>query len=98
MTGATRPLGDFTASNLVGPAHLSTNSRDVQIADFTNSLEVSVDARGDVAPRPDPPRRFRAAMSRDGAGSVSARDGSAEACRPIACQRGIVGNTRLRMR
>lgn len=44
-------LGDFTASNLVGPARLSTRSRDVQISDFTNSLEVSVD-RGDIGLRP----------------------------------------------
>jgi DUF4097 and DUF4098 domain-containing protein YvlB len=46
------PLGDFTASNLVGPIRLSTRSRDVQISDFTNSLEVTVDARGDIDLRP----------------------------------------------
>ena len=46
------PLGDFTASNLIGPVHLSTNSRDVRIAGFTNSLEVSVEARGDITLRP----------------------------------------------
>ena len=40
-------LGDFNASNLVGPVHLSTRSRDVQISDFTNALEVSVE-RGDI--------------------------------------------------
>ena len=44
-------LGDFTASNLVGPARFSTRSRDVQISDFTNSLEVSVD-RGHIELRP----------------------------------------------
>jgi DUF4097 and DUF4098 domain-containing protein YvlB len=44
-------LGDFSASNLVGPVHLSTRSRDVEISDFTNALEVSVD-RGDIELRP----------------------------------------------
>jgi DUF4097 and DUF4098 domain-containing protein YvlB len=44
-------LGDFTASNLVGPVHLSTKSRDVQISDFTNALDVQV-TRGDIELRP----------------------------------------------
>lgn len=44
-------LGDFTASNLVGPVRLSTRSRDVQISDFTNSMEISMD-RGDIDLRP----------------------------------------------
>jgi DUF4097 and DUF4098 domain-containing protein YvlB len=44
-------LGDLTASNLVGPVHLSTRSRDVQLSDFTNSLEVSLE-RGDIELRP----------------------------------------------
>jgi DUF4097 and DUF4098 domain-containing protein YvlB len=44
-------LGDFSASNLIGPIHLSTRSRDVEISDFTNALEVSVD-RGDIELRP----------------------------------------------
>jgi hypothetical protein len=44
-------LGDFTASNLVGPVHLSTKSRDVQISDFSNALEVQV-TRGDIELRP----------------------------------------------
>ncbi len=44
-------LGDFSASNLVGPIHLSTRSRDVEISDFTNALEISVD-RGDIDLRP----------------------------------------------
>jgi DUF4097 and DUF4098 domain-containing protein YvlB len=44
-------LGDFSASNLVGPIHLSTRARDVEISDFTNALEVSVD-RGDIDLRP----------------------------------------------
>ena len=48
------PLGTFNASNLVGPARLETRSRDVQISDFTNSLEVSVD-RGDIELRPSIP-------------------------------------------
>src|SRR5580692_759492 len=44
-------LGDFSASNLVGPIHLSTRSRDVEMSDFTNALEISVE-RGDIELRP----------------------------------------------
>jgi DUF4097 and DUF4098 domain-containing protein YvlB len=44
-------LGDFTATNLIGPVRLTTRSRDVHISDFTNSLEVSVE-RGDIELRP----------------------------------------------
>lgn len=44
-------LGDFTASNLVGPIHLSTRSRDIEISEFTNPIEISVD-RGDIDLRP----------------------------------------------
>jgi len=45
-------LGDFTASNLVGPVHLSGRSRDVTIGDFTNDLEVVIADRGDINLRP----------------------------------------------
>jgi DUF4097 and DUF4098 domain-containing protein YvlB len=48
------PLGTFNASHLVGPARLETRSRDVQIGEFTNTLEVSVD-RGDIELRPSLP-------------------------------------------
>ncbi len=44
-------LGDFTASNLVGPILLTGRSKDVQISDFTQALEISVD-RGDIEIRP----------------------------------------------
>ena len=44
-------LGQFNASNLVGPVRLSTRSRDIEIGDFTNSLEISLD-RGDIDLRP----------------------------------------------
>jgi DUF4097 and DUF4098 domain-containing protein YvlB len=44
-------LGDLTASNLVGPIHISCPSRDVRLTDFTNSLELSV-SRGDIELRP----------------------------------------------
>jgi DUF4097 and DUF4098 domain-containing protein YvlB len=43
--------GDIAASNLVGPVTLSTRSRDVQMSDFTNSMDVSID-RGDITLRP----------------------------------------------
>jgi DUF4097 and DUF4098 domain-containing protein YvlB len=48
------PLRNFNASNLVGPVHVQTRLRDVQISDFTNSLDVSVD-NGDIELRPAPP-------------------------------------------
>ena len=59
------PLGTFNASNLVGPARVETRSRDVQISDFTNSLEVSVD-RGDIELRPSLPVAKLQAHTRSG--------------------------------
>jgi len=44
-------LGEFSADNLVGPLRLSARSRDVQMSNFTQSLELSLD-RGDVSLRP----------------------------------------------
>ena len=40
-------LGDLTAKNLVGPVRLVTQSRDVHLEDFTDSLDLE-SARGDV--------------------------------------------------
>jgi DUF4097 and DUF4098 domain-containing protein YvlB len=40
-------LGDFTASNVSGPIHLSARSRDVQVTNFSGPLDVSVQ-RGDL--------------------------------------------------
>jgi DUF4097 and DUF4098 domain-containing protein YvlB len=48
------PLGNFNASNLVGPVHVQSHLRDVQISDFTNSMDVSVDT-GDIDLRPSLP-------------------------------------------
>jgi DUF4097 and DUF4098 domain-containing protein YvlB len=45
------PLGEFNASNLAGPVHVETRLRDVQISDFTNALDVSVN-NGDIELRP----------------------------------------------
>jgi hypothetical protein len=45
------PLRNFNGSNLVGPVHLQTRLRDVQISGFTNALEVTVD-NGDIELRP----------------------------------------------
>ena len=45
------PLRNFNASNLVGPVHIETKLRDVQISDFTNALDLSVD-NGDIDLRP----------------------------------------------
>jgi DUF4097 and DUF4098 domain-containing protein YvlB len=47
----TMALHNFNASNLVGPVHIATRLRDVQISDFTNALDVSVD-NGDIELRP----------------------------------------------
>lgn len=43
--------GEFTASNVVGPMRLNASSRDIQITDFTQALDLSVD-RGDIDLRP----------------------------------------------
>ena len=43
--------GDFNASNIVGPVRLTARARDVQISDFTQALELSLD-RGDIELRP----------------------------------------------
>ncbi len=48
------PLGNFNASNLVGPVHVETRSRDVQISDFSNALELTV-TNGDIELRPSLP-------------------------------------------
>jgi hypothetical protein len=44
-------LGQFTAANLIGPVRVNGRSRDVQISDFTQSLELTLD-RGDIELRP----------------------------------------------
>jgi DUF4097 and DUF4098 domain-containing protein YvlB len=44
-------LSDMTATNLVGPIHLTGKSRDVQMSGFTNTLELQMD-RGDIELRP----------------------------------------------
>ena len=43
--------GNISGSNLMGPIVLTTNSKDVEFTDFTNSLEVTVD-KGDLEIRP----------------------------------------------
>ena len=44
-------LSDLSATNLVGPVRLQSKTKDVQIADFTQSLDVTLD-RGDIEIRP----------------------------------------------
>jgi hypothetical protein len=44
-------LGEFTGANLIGPIRLNARSRDVQLSDFTQSLDLTLD-RGDVELRP----------------------------------------------
>ena len=43
----TMDLGDFTASNVVGPLRLNAANRDVRIQEFTEALELETD-RGDI--------------------------------------------------
>lgn len=43
--------GEFTASNIVGPIRMNSKSRDVQISDFTQSLDLTLE-RGDIQIRP----------------------------------------------
>ena len=43
--------GEFTASNIVGPIRMSSKSRDVQISEFTQSLDLTLE-RGDIEIRP----------------------------------------------
>ena len=44
-------LGEFTANNLVGPIRVSARSRDIQMSDFTQSLELTLE-RGNVELQP----------------------------------------------
>jgi DUF4097 and DUF4098 domain-containing protein YvlB len=47
----TMDRGSFSAENIVGPAQLSTHATDVELAGFTDALEISVD-KGDISLRP----------------------------------------------
>src|SRR5713226_688196 len=44
-------LGEFTAADVVGPIRLSARSRDINLSDFTQSLDLTLE-RGDVTLRP----------------------------------------------
>jgi len=44
-------LGDLNVSDVVGPIRVTSRTKDVQISNFTQSLEISID-RGDVEVRP----------------------------------------------
>lgn len=44
-------LGEFTAENVIGPMRLNARSRDIQISDFTQSLDLTLE-RGDIQLRP----------------------------------------------
>lgn len=49
----TMDRGSFSAQGIIGPSQVTTHATDVEIAGFTNTLEVSVD-KGDVSLRPAP--------------------------------------------
>jgi DUF4097 and DUF4098 domain-containing protein YvlB len=44
-------LGEFTADNVIGPIRLSARSRDINLSDFTQSLDLTLE-RGDITLRP----------------------------------------------
>ncbi|HEX6545549.1 MAG TPA: DUF4097 family beta strand repeat-containing protein [Bryobacteraceae bacterium] len=49
----TMDRGSFSAQGIIGPSQVRTHATDVEVAGFTNALEVSVD-KGDVSLRPAP--------------------------------------------
>jgi DUF4097 and DUF4098 domain-containing protein YvlB len=44
-------LGEFTANNLIGPIRLNARSRDIQLSDFTQGLDLTLE-RGNIELRP----------------------------------------------
>ena len=44
-------LGEFTAENLIGPMRVNARSRDIQISDFSQALDLTLD-RGNIDLRP----------------------------------------------
>jgi len=44
--------GEFTGSNLIGPVRLNASSTDVQLTEFTQSLDLSLSRTGNVDLRP----------------------------------------------
>ena len=44
-------LGEVTANNMIGPVRINGRSRDVQLSNFTQSLDLTLD-RGDIDLRP----------------------------------------------
>jgi hypothetical protein len=44
-------LGELTASNMIGPVRVNARSRDIQLSDFTQSLDLTLE-RGDIELRP----------------------------------------------
>lgn len=45
--------GEMTGSNIVGPLRITANSMDVQLTDFTQSLELSLSRTGNIGLRPN---------------------------------------------
>jgi DUF4097 and DUF4098 domain-containing protein YvlB len=58
-------LGDFTASKVSGPTHLTARSRDVEISDFSGRLEITLE-KGDLNLRPGSPLASIQARTRSG--------------------------------
>jgi DUF4097 and DUF4098 domain-containing protein YvlB len=47
-------VGELSVTNVVGPIHLSARAKDVQLNDYSQGVEISVD-RGDITLRPNAP-------------------------------------------
>lgn len=77
-------LGELHASDVVGPVRVTSRTKDIQISNFTESLEISVD-RGDIEVRPG-----KLPLSKI---EVHTRSGDIEFAAPAAAKFHLSGNT-----
>jgi DUF4097 and DUF4098 domain-containing protein YvlB len=80
----TMDRGSFSAEDIVGPAQLSTHATDVEIAGFTDALEVSVD-KGDISLRPG-----KSVLSQM---TIRTKSGNVELALPDAAKFELTANT-----
>lgn len=77
-------LGDLTATNIVGPIRLHSRSRDIQLTDFSQSVEITLD-RGDIELHPQ--------KSAFGRMDVQTRSGNIELALPPAARFALKATT-----
>ncbi len=65
----TMDRNSFSAKDLVGPAQLSTQTTDVEVAGFTDALQVSV-GKGDISLRPSTATALAQMSIRTGSGNI----------------------------